>query len=93
VSCHHVAVLPDETRIWLGFREGNCDPSQKIYFTIFLQELQRLGFVEGQNLTVERYSAESDRERFGYRRNKRPTCCAERGPAGCLIYSRQSTSC
>lgn len=33
------------------------------YFTVFLQELQRLGFIEGQNLTIERYSAEGVKER------------------------------
>jgi putative ABC transport system substrate-binding protein len=32
--------------------------------TVFFQELQRLGFVEGQNLIVERYSAEGKRERL-----------------------------
>jgi putative ABC transport system substrate-binding protein len=30
----------------------------------FLQELRRLGHVEGSNLTIERYSAEGDHERF-----------------------------
>jgi putative tryptophan/tyrosine transport system substrate-binding protein len=33
-------------------------------FTIFFQELQRLGFVEGQTLTIERYSAGGDKERY-----------------------------
>jgi putative ABC transport system substrate-binding protein len=34
-------------------------------FTIFLQELQRLGYVEGQNLIIDRYSAEGQPERYG----------------------------
>jgi len=34
-------------------------------FTIYLQELQRLGYVEGQNLIIDRYSAEGQRERYG----------------------------
>jgi len=34
-------------------------------FTIFLEELQRLGYVEGQNLIIERYSAEGQPERYG----------------------------
>jgi putative ABC transport system substrate-binding protein len=33
-------------------------------FTIYLQELQRLGYVEGQNLIIERYSAEGHTERY-----------------------------
>ncbi|UVO34679.1 ABC transporter substrate-binding protein [Bradyrhizobium arachidis] len=33
-------------------------------FTIFFQELQRLGYVEAQNLIVERYSAEGQPERY-----------------------------
>jgi putative ABC transport system substrate-binding protein len=31
----------------------------------FFQELRRLGYVEGQNLTIERYSAEGHHERYG----------------------------
>jgi ABC-type uncharacterized transport system substrate-binding protein len=34
-------------------------------FTALLEELERLGFVEGHNLTFERYSAEGQRERYG----------------------------
>lgn len=32
---------------------------------LFLEELRRLGFIEGQNLIVDRYSAEGRRERYG----------------------------
>ena len=34
-------------------------------YTIYLQELQRLGYVEGQNLIIDRYSAEGQAERYG----------------------------
>jgi putative ABC transport system substrate-binding protein len=34
-------------------------------FTIYLRELARLGFVEGENLIIERYSAEGHGERYG----------------------------
>lgn len=33
-------------------------------YTIGFQELQRLGFIEGKNLIVERYSADGNRERY-----------------------------
>lgn len=32
----------------------------------FFQELRRLGYIEGQNLTVERHSAEGHHERYAY---------------------------
>jgi putative ABC transport system substrate-binding protein len=32
---------------------------------LFFEELRRLGFIEGQNLIVDRYSAEGRRERYG----------------------------
>ncbi len=32
---------------------------------VFLEELKRLGYVEGQNLIVDRYSAEGQKERYG----------------------------
>jgi putative ABC transport system substrate-binding protein len=32
--------------------------------TVFLQELQRLGFVEGKNLIIERYSAEGNFQQY-----------------------------
>jgi len=34
-------------------------------FTIYLRELERLGYVEGINLIIERYSAEGQPERYG----------------------------
>ena len=33
-------------------------------YRFFFEELSRLGFIEGQNLVVERYSAEGRRERY-----------------------------
>ena len=33
--------------------------------TIYLQELQRLGYIEGQNLIIDRYSAEGQPEQYG----------------------------
>jgi putative ABC transport system substrate-binding protein len=33
--------------------------------TVYLQELQRLGYIEGQNLIIDRYSAEGQPERYG----------------------------
>jgi len=33
-------------------------------FTVYLQELQRLGYIEGQNLIIDRYSAEGQAERY-----------------------------
>lgn len=33
-------------------------------FTVSLQEMQRLGFVEGQNLVIERYSAGGNQDRY-----------------------------
>lgn len=33
-------------------------------FTVGLRELERLGFVEGQNLTIDRYSAEGNKDQY-----------------------------
>jgi putative ABC transport system substrate-binding protein len=33
-------------------------------YSVSLQELQRLGFIEGENLIIDRYSAEGKRERY-----------------------------
>lgn len=35
-------------------------------FTVFFQELQRLGYVEGRNLIIDRYSAEGQTDRYGH---------------------------
>ena len=34
-------------------------------YDVFFEELKRLGYVEGKNLTIERYSAGGQRERYG----------------------------
>jgi putative ABC transport system substrate-binding protein len=47
------AIKPDDMRI-------GGDPA----FTIFFEEIKRLGYVEGVNLTVDRYSAEGRFDRF-----------------------------
>lgn len=38
-------------------------PDKTWLYGVFFEELNRLGFIEGQNLVVERYSAEGRRER------------------------------
>jgi putative tryptophan/tyrosine transport system substrate-binding protein len=38
--------------------------SEDIFWRAFLAELRRLGYVEGENLVVERYSAEGHHERY-----------------------------
>jgi putative tryptophan/tyrosine transport system substrate-binding protein len=53
VAMVHPATKPDEMRI-------GGDPNYAIIF----EELQRLGYVEGVNLIVERYSAEGRFDRF-----------------------------
>ncbi|HWX26714.1 MAG TPA: hypothetical protein VNZ53_04650, partial [Steroidobacteraceae bacterium] len=53
VAIIHPATKPDDMRI-------GGDPN----FTIFFEEIKRLGYVEGVNLTVDRYSAEGRFDRF-----------------------------
>jgi putative ABC transport system substrate-binding protein len=43
---------------------GN-DPIRRREYQAFFEELRRLGDVEGQNLTIERYSGDGRREAFG----------------------------
>lgn len=38
-------------------------PDRNPFYRVFFEELNRVGYVEGQNLVVERYSAEGARER------------------------------
>src|SRR5918993_6081048 len=57
-----------------GYRIALIHPSRPIadmsetgshpFFRVLFAELRRLGFVEGENLTVERYSAEGQRDRY-----------------------------
>jgi putative tryptophan/tyrosine transport system substrate-binding protein len=53
VAMIHPATKPEDMRI-------GGDP----HFTIILEEIKRLGYVEGVNLTVDRYSAEGRFDRF-----------------------------
>jgi putative tryptophan/tyrosine transport system substrate-binding protein len=53
VAVIHPATKPDDMRI-------GGDPN----FTIMLEEIKRLGYVEGVNLTMDRYSAEGRYDRF-----------------------------
>jgi putative ABC transport system substrate-binding protein len=49
----HPAAKPDDLKI-------GADP----HYTIILEEIQRLGYVEGVNLIIDRYSAEGRYDRF-----------------------------
>src|SRR5579859_7958551 len=53
VAMIHPATKPEDMRI-------GGDPN----FTIIFEEIKRLGYVEGVNLTVDRYSAEGRFDRF-----------------------------
>src|SRR5882672_8996624 len=46
-------------------RVGNMTINGRRSFRVFFEELSRLGYVEGQNLVVERYSGEGRTERYG----------------------------
>lgn len=59
VATKRLAFIHPSTKV-ADMRIGGSDPG----FTIYLQELQRLGFVEGQNLKIERYSAEGQADRY-----------------------------
>ena len=59
VSTKRLALVHPSTRV------AEMKIGGDIGFTIYLQELQRLGFVEGQNLTIDRYSAEGQADRYG----------------------------
>ena len=58
VSTKRLALVHPSTRV-ADMRIGG-----DIGFTVYLQELQRLGYVEGKNLTIDRYSAEGQAERY-----------------------------
>lgn len=49
--------------VWATTKPSDLNANNR-YFRIFLEELARLGFVEDRNLTIERYSAEGQPERF-----------------------------
>jgi putative ABC transport system substrate-binding protein len=56
---HHVAVVHPSASIG----DMNEDGNNSGYRALF-HELRRLGYIEGQNLIVERYSAEGRQERY-----------------------------
>jgi putative ABC transport system substrate-binding protein len=45
------------------FKLSDMTADKNQYYRAIFEELNRLGFIEGQNLMVERYSAEGRRER------------------------------
>jgi putative ABC transport system substrate-binding protein len=47
-----------------GAKVSEMSVSGRPYYRAFFEELSRLGYVEGQNLVVERYSAEGRPERY-----------------------------
>jgi putative ABC transport system substrate-binding protein len=59
VAKKRIAMVHPSTKV-ADMKIGGNDPG----YTIYLQELQRLGFVEGQHLTIDRYSAEGQPARY-----------------------------
>jgi len=53
-----IAIVSPATKV------GEISLSGRPYYRAFFEELSRLGYVEGQNLTVERYSGEGQPERY-----------------------------
>jgi hypothetical protein len=64
---HAVAQQPEKTKrialVASSTRVSDMRADKNWLFRAFFEELNRLGFIEGQNLVVERYSAEGRRER------------------------------
>ena len=64
---HAVAQQPAKTKriaiVATSFKVSDMRADKDRYYRVFFEELNRLGFVEGQNLVVERYSAEGRKER------------------------------
>lgn len=52
-----IAVVSAATKV------SDMRPDRNPFYRVFFEELNRVGYVEGQNLVVERYSAEGARER------------------------------
>jgi putative tryptophan/tyrosine transport system substrate-binding protein len=53
-----IAIVSPATKV------SEISPSGRAYYRAFFEELSRLGYVEGQNLGVERYSGEGQPERY-----------------------------
>ena len=63
-ACCGAAASKDETYCLGSHRDqGQRHNREESGFPRFFEELNRLGFIEGQNLVVERYSAEGRRGR------------------------------
>jgi putative tryptophan/tyrosine transport system substrate-binding protein len=64
---HAVAQQPAKTKriavVATAVRVSDMRADKNWYYRVFFEELNRLGFIEGQNLVVERYSAEGRKER------------------------------
>src|SRR5215470_11270921 len=62
-----VAQQPTTTKriaiVATSFKVSDMRADKDRYYRVFFEELNRLGFIEGQNLAVERYSAEGRKER------------------------------
>jgi len=62
-----VAQQPTTTKrvaiVATSFKVSDMTADRDRYYRAFFEELKRLGFIEGQNLVVERYSAEGQKER------------------------------
>src|ERR1700759_5704837 len=62
-----VAQQPAKTKriaiVATSFKVSDMRADKDRYYRAFFEELKRLGFIEGQNLVVERYSAEGRRDR------------------------------
>jgi putative ABC transport system substrate-binding protein len=67
VMRHAVAQQPEKTKrlalVASVTKVSNMRADKTWFYRAFFEELNRLGFIEGQNLVVERYSAEGRRER------------------------------
>jgi putative ABC transport system substrate-binding protein len=64
---HAVAQQPAKTKriayVASSTKVSDLTADTSWFYRVFFEELNRLGFIEGQNLVVERYSAEGRRER------------------------------
>ena len=64
---HAVAQQPAKTKriaiVAAATSVSDMSADKEPIYRAFFEELNRLGFIEGQNLVVERYSAEGRRER------------------------------
>src|SRR5262245_58427391 len=58
-SVHRIAIVRTSGSV-AEMTEAGDNPS----YVVLFKELRRLGYIERQNLSVERYSAEGNRERY-----------------------------